>query len=214
MEEYEELIKQRNELLKKENILRNNRIVRDYYRLCAKVKGLEYKISKEKDKEKQKELSDKKDKAFGKVKLLKRNPVVKDYLEVQEELTKKNKKIKELEKNNKKVEYNKCNHIFIGDEENAYCLNCGLDSSVLNYDISDLNEQQRIMYEYLFENDVDTTDVIECDLELGKSVYKRIKEERPEIDDVLVRRCLEKTINDIKKDENKRAKRLTFNPNN
>ena len=118
----------------------------------------------------------------------------------------------------KKQNYDKCNHIFIGDNENSYCLNCGLDTRVLDIDEKYLDAESRIMNEYFWETDVDTSDEIICDLELAKAVYKKIKEKHPEVDDILVRKYLENALRDIKNIEvNKerqknRAKRLYLIP--
>ena len=218
MEKIETLIQKRNEVLKKVETLEKNKTVRDYFKLCAKVERLKAKILRTYDIQERKSLIKQKEETFGKVKLLKRNKAVRDYYISKIKLQEMNDEIIRMHKDLTIQKYNRCNHIFIGNGENSYCLNCGLDTRVLDIEERNLDPDSRIMADYLWENDVDTSDEIIYDLELAKAVYKKIKEKHPEVDDILVRKYLENALNDmqnIKVNEERqknRAKRLYLIP--
>ena len=167
---------------------------------------------------------------------LENNNVVKKYLDLcsqKEQLTNQQ---KDLYEKMKFKEYSSCEHIWVNvfnfsgyDRTYRYngCIKCGLDQSVLwlreeygsNFSTFVPFEKQ-VMFYFLRERFVSGTDTkIFCDLSLAKSIYSKIKEARPDIDDETAIKYLRVALDDIEKnkisDERKvsREKRLSLSPN-
>lgn len=129
----------------------------------------------------------------------------------------------------RKNEIKSCNHIWItskinydcfeGRSEHFYgCIKCGVNQTVLEKDRKYLSIVERIMYDYLIENycNKGIHSSVTCDLDLGKSIYLKIKEKHPDIDDETACKYFEIALDNIrdKKEsqdrKNNRAKRLSL----
>ena len=158
-----------------------------------------------------------KDQVLKEIKTLENDKTVKKYFRLKAKVERLNAKRERVYKQMKIEEYDTCNHLFVGNNGNSYCLNCGLDTSVLDSDGKFFDVDYKIMYDYLWSKDVDTSDEIECDIDLAKAIYKKIKENNPGIDDVLLMKYFENALNDIRNIEvneerqKNRAKRLSLN---
>lgn len=131
--------------------------------------------------------------------------------------------------------YSSCNHIWIiashdydSAEGRSYyyhgCIKCGLDRTVFRLmencnDLQLLTPEQRVMYDFMYGHCLGGKMLnTSCDLELAKSIYAKIKEAHPDIDDETAIKYLKVALADIKKikvnDERKksRAKRLAYKP--
>ena len=128
-------------------------------------------------------------------------------------------------------EYKKCQHIWVYDLYTSYngsfcgCIKCGLDQSIndIIYTFGDdvlLTEEEKIMYQFMKKNYVKTgicSDTY-CNLNLAKAIYKKIKENNPNISDKEALKYLEialDNIRNIKVNETRqesRAKRLSLSP--
>lgn len=165
------------------------------------------------------------------------NEKVKEYLELLRQLNKLDEQQKEFYKLIKIKEYSSCNHIWVtalhdydSIEGRSYnycgCIKCGLDRKVFhiieNYHNLDwLTFDQRIMYDFMKNNHyyhgIDTK--VQCDLDLAKAIYTKIKEVHPNIDDKTARKYFEIALDNIRhikvSHERKinRAKRLNLSPN-
>lgn len=178
-------------------------------------------------------------KLIEEIKFLENDERVKEYFR----LCKENKELVELQnqlyKEIKFAEYSSCNHIWVIDlhdydswEGRSYnthgCIKCGLDYRVFNFkeqchNIFYLPLEQQVMYEYLTsKSDVGksrniTTTRIMCDLDLGRAIYAKIKENYPDIEDDIALKYFKKALYDIRSirvsDERKanRARRLALN---
>lgn len=167
---------------------------------------------------------------------LRENFIVKRYLELIETnetlLNEKKELIREL----RLKEFNSCQHLWIitksdhdyieGRTEKFYgCVKCGLNQEVLNeansiYGTKYFNLEKQIMYDYLKKGICMKGYMLDvfCDFSLAKSIYKKIKEYNPDIDDETVCKYFEIALDNIRKikvsDERKenRAKRLSLSP--
>lgn len=127
--------------------------------------------------------------------------------------------------------YSSCNHIWIiashdydPIEGRSYdyhgCMKCGLDRTVFQLiengcSLQLLTPEQRIMYDFMHGRCLGGEIVNTlCDLELAKTIYAKIKEARPDIDDETAIKYFEVALADIKNDKRKesKAKRLTDKP--
>ena len=130
----------------------------------------------------------------------------------------------------KKEKYRECNHIFVVSkikydpsqcrQERSYgCIKCGLNSAVLDVKGKGISFEEQIMYDYLDEHQLKGkyTDYL-CDIELAKAIYSKIKENHPDIDDVLAQKYFEIALDNIRnidvseKRMKSRAKRLSLGP--
>lgn len=158
------------------------------------------------------------------LKQLKSNEIVKRYLELIKEDDNLYDKQLELYADMKKEEYDECDHILVYSKINydryegrTYrsfgCIKCGLDNSVLNEDRRWLPYDQKIMYDYLrkkYFNGIET-DIV-CDINLATSIYSKIKEAFPEIDDETAIKFFEIMLDNKKNTkENGSQKRLSLN---
>lgn len=155
----------------------------------------------------------------------------KELIELREVLRKHNEM---LYGNIKLQEYNECNHVLVTTSvENsidyecrsrAYygCIKCGLDESAVKgcYLSGDL-EAMKIYFrertrKYPLNNSIPGIRLGGCDLSLARSIYSRIKQKHPDIDDATAIKYFEKALGDIRNievnDERKesRAKRLNL----
>ena len=97
----------------------------------------------------------------------------------------------------------KCNH-YIMKETNLfkptikYCVKCGLSTDVLDSYSEELNELDRVRYDYLKENGlVGTDEGYCCDFALANEIYKRIKQSNPNIDDETAIKYLEIALDNM-----------------
>lgn len=144
---------------------------------------------------------------------------------------------KVLYKQMKVEEYTACNHIWVttlhdydSREGRSYnycgCMKCGLDGRVIHM-VENLGSfvecmplEKKIMYSFMrgryYKTGIDTK--VLCDLDLAKSIYAKIKEIHPDVDDETARKYFEVALDNIRKievsDERKasRARRLSLNP--
>ena len=163
------------------------------------------------------------------------NPVIQKYIELLDENQRLLNDQKELYKSMKFEEYSKCNHIFVTvsrerdyrEARNYYyegCIKCGLDQTVFyiaeTFDIEELNESQRIMYDYMYggagQDGIHTN--IRCNLELAKAIYLKIKENHPNTSDKNMVNYFKHALSSIRENEvsderkENRAKRLSLSP--
>ena len=156
--------------------------------------------------------------------------IIKQYLNLLIQKENINQKQKDLFKKIKNEEYSSCTHLWvetITDYNNSKtpfryhsCVKCGLDQGVI-YLINhgqNLSFEQKIMYDFLknqnLDNQITTT---KCDLELALSLYNKIKENHPNIDDRVMRKYMEIALDNMRQNENaqrkeKRIKRLNLTP--
>ena len=164
------------------------------------------------------------------LKLLKENDVVKKYFELKKQSENLYEKQLDLYKEMKRKEYECCKHILVYSviehdicEERTYrscgCIKCGLDESVLYQNGALLPFPRKVMYDYLDGRNLRGRETkIACDLDLAQSIYSKIKEAHPDIDDDMAVKYFEIALNDMRnikvseERENNRAKRLALNP--
>jgi len=171
------------------------------------------------------------------LKELRENPIVKRYFELNEKNDSLLNEQKKLIKQFKIEEFNSCQHLWVitksdhdyieGRTERFYgCVKCGLNQEVLTkvsgmYGTEFLTFEEQIILEYLENGRYMRGSVIpvSCDIDLAKSVYSKIKENNPDIDDETAQKYFEIALDNIRKtkvsDERKenRAKRLSLSPN-
>ena len=84
-------------------------------------------------------------------------------------------------------------------------MKCGLNENVRDRDISTLSEDQKIMLSYLqglsfgIEKGIETE--LTCNLDLAISIYSKIKEAKPDIDDELAAKYFKVALEDIRNKE-------------
>ena len=133
-----------------------------------------------------------------KINLLKNNIFFKSFFELIDEKSKIKFELANLYIKIKTNEFSTCKHVLIltrvdhdymeGRTYRYYgCIKCGLDQSVLsdNFSRNWLNDDQKIMYDYLQDHSLDNNinTGIHCDLELAKKIYSQIKKDHPNIYD-------------------------------
>lgn len=170
------------------------------------------------------------------IKALEENEIIKRYIE----LCKKSKQLiseaRKAYKGMKHTQYLMCNHLWVTSrfendsvECRTYnyfgCIKCGLDQSVFaKIEFSDdvvLSFEEKVMYDFMtsFYYHSGRHIGLACDLELGTAIYKKLKENNPNISNEDAIKYFERALNDIRNievnDERKksRAKRLSLNPN-
>ena len=177
-------------------------------------------------------VAEEREQIIDELKALREHPLVKRYLE----LTEKNDYLfteqKKLIKQFKLKEFDFCEHLWIVTKcEREYiegrtekfcgCVKCGLNQEVLHkaegiLGVEILTFEEQIMYDYLKNGIYLKGNIIpvSCDIDLARSIYLRIKENNPGIDDNTSRKYFEIALDNIRKtkvsDERKanRAKRL------
>lgn len=144
---------------------------------------------------------------------------------------------KKLIKQFKIEEFNSCKHLWvITKSDHDYiegrtdrfcgCIKCGLNQEVLNkangiFGTKFLTFEEQIMYDYLKSGIHMRGQMVpvSCDIDLARSVYSKIKENNPDIDNETAQKYFEIALDNIRKtkvtDERKenRAKRLSLSPN-
>lgn len=143
------------------------------------------------------------------------------------------KRLTKLYKQMKCKEYSEYNHIWVATvrefncfEQRRYlyrgCVKCGLNAGVFSSaNTSELSLDDKIMKDYIKKNrcndGIDTT--MECDIDLAKAIYSKIKEEYPDIDDETACRYFNAALYKIRKNrvsferEEDRAVGLSLSPN-
>ena len=164
------------------------------------------------------------------IKQLENSDIVKRYLDLKKECDRLYDKQISLYSAIKHEEYDECKHILVYSkvdfdryEGRTYryrgCIKCGLDNSVLGEENDYLLYSRKIMSNYLQKKHLEgiTIDVC-CDIDLATSIYSKIKEAHPNIDDKTAIKYFEIALDNIRNievnDERKvsRAKRLSLNP--
>ena len=164
---------------------------------------------------------------------------VKKYMELQKQKNSLVEQCNDLYRKIKMEEYESCQHILIKDPVEVGrvgryfgqpyfgCIKCGLTSKVLDLNLSreKLNSYPQIhaMYDYLNKNHAMLNHLkgiktnIDCDIDLARAIYARIKNAHPTIDDETAIKYLKIALNDIRNinvsNERKisRARRLSLN---
>lgn len=169
------------------------------------------------------------EKTIAELKKLEENEFVKKYLNLSDKCKDLRNQQKELYEKVRIEEFKHCDHIWVATlsdhdpmecrTERYYgCIKCGLNQIVYKYTWQMLDEEERIMYDFMnngsYMKGIRTS--IVCDLELAKAIYSKIKENHPNIDDNIAIKYLETALDDIRNikvsDERKenRAKRLSL----
>ncbi len=147
---------------------------------------------------------------------LEESEVVKRYLTLQEQREKIYKEENDLYRKLRIEQFDLCDHILVYTETvsedyggHTYrrkgCMKCGLNENVRDRDISTLSEDQKIMLSYLqglsfgIEKGIDTE--LTCNLDLAISIYSKIKEAKPDIDDELAAKYFKVALEDIRNKE-------------
>ena len=149
---------------------------------------------------------------------LKKNEVIKRFYELQNKNIKLANEQITLYKKLKVKEYDSCNHIWVntlhdydsceGRSDDYYgCIKCGLDQRVFEISsrlgsIDFLTLEQQTMYEYMYGRYVIYKGIntyIECDLDLARNFYAKLKEENKNINDEQVIDLLKNNLKLVKK---------------
>ena len=142
---------------------------------------------------------------------LKENEIIKKYLELKKENDSLYDKQMKLYRNICLEKYASCNHILVNskiiyDEYDGRtriysgCIKCGLDNSVLCEQGVVVPYANKIMVEFLkkhYLNGVDTGLI--CNIDLATSIYSRIMEAHPNIDDKLAIKYFKAALHNIRK---------------
>lgn len=128
--------------------------------------------------------------------------------------------------------YAECNHIWVVSdiERDSYegrtykysgCIKCGLEEIVMEksfYHSNNMNFEQRIMFDYMSNNQYKNglSSSVYCDLPCAQSIYQKIKQDHPAIEDELALKYFKialedmrhKKVNDQRKEES--AKKLSL----
>lgn len=183
------------------------------------------------------EIEDTRTKIISELKELEQDEKIKRYLQLKEDNERLYEEQKELIKEIKLAEYDSCNHIWITtkidrdtfegrSESFCGCIKCGLNQEVfekVHYPFYEtfLSLEDQLMYNHMrSKRGYKTGDIIQdrCDFSLAKSIYSRIKEKYPDIDNKTAIRYFEYALNGIRNtkvsEERKenRAKRLSLSP--
>ena len=200
-------------------------------------------------KEEYEALRERRRKVMDDLQILEENEPVKRYSELQKENEELGDQQIRLYKDMKEEEYDSCSHILIyskitdhwfkfPEHKSLGCIKCGLDSRACdmysssfslfpidwmnqNPDIIDLEEYKIMYFYFLKENSkfTGTNTGISCDISLAQSIYSKIKQAHPNIDDETAIKYFEYALDKIRStkvnDERKisRAKRLSLTPN-
>lgn len=164
------------------------------------------------------------------IKDLENYDVVKKYIELNDKAKLLEKKEKELYESFKNKEYDACDHVLVNTKivtdvydgdvyEYPGCIKCGLDSEVLCNNSDLLPMDKKVMYDYIIKHGIEGFKThIACDMDLASSIYTKIKEAHPDIDDELAVKYFDRALTDIREkkvsEERKisRAKRLVLKP--
>ena len=149
---------------------------------------------------------------------LKKNEVIKRFYELQNKNIKLANEQIILYKKLKVKEYDSCNHIWVntlhdyfsyeGRSDDYYgCIKCGLDQRVFEIvsrlgSIDYLTLEQQIMYDYMYGHYVTYKGInthLECDLDLARNFYTKLKEENKDIDDEQVVDLIKNNLKLVKK---------------
>lgn len=158
---------------------------------------------------------------------------VQEYLTLDDQRLKLESELSELYTVMKKEEFSKCSHIWIPVSKNVDyyegrsdidygCMKCGLDQRVLSASYPEfLSVDDKIMYNYLYQHYAIHQGIKShtlCDLDLARSMYSKIVEYHPEIDDVTALKYFEIALDNMRNirvtDDRKesRVKRLMLKP--
>ena len=174
---------------------------------------------------------------LDKINILAENESVKKYFSLCKQNNKLANQEMDLYKRIKVKEYSSCNHMWItilhdydraeGRSYNYYgCVKCGLNERpkyLMGWysNPDELKPDDKIMYDYLQNHGSLNGNIVKlfCDLNLANSIYSKIKNAHPNIDDETAIKFLKVALHNIRdinvSDERKksRAKRLSLNPN-
>ena len=173
-------------------------------------------------------------KVLNEIDTLKENDIVKKYFELCKRNSNLSRTEDELYSQIKTDDYTCCNHIWVNvlkdyDDYEGHtevywgCMKCGLDEKVIylmeyNYNYKSLDRDQKIMYNYIQDNYYNRGIHSKkfCNLDLAMSIYRKIKEKHPNIDDKTALKYFEIALDNIRNikvsDERKqsRSKRLSL----
>ena len=118
---------------------------------------------------------------------LKKNDVVKRYLELKAENYELIERKQGLLDRIKWYEYSSCEHILVklkNKKNHKFCIKCGLNTSKKNIDSSSLLPNERAMKKYLMYNEIEGLNSdYDCEANIGVAIYSRIRKAHPGIDD-------------------------------
>lgn len=158
---------------------------------------------------------------------------VQEYLTLDDQRLKLESELSELYTVMKKEEFSKCSHIWIPVSKNVDyyegrsdidygCMKCGLDQRVLSASYPEfLSVDDKIMYNYLRQHYAIHQGIKShtlCDLDLARSMYSKIVEYHPDIDDSTALKYFEIALDNMRNirvtDDRKesRVKRLMLKP--
>lgn len=158
---------------------------------------------------------------------------VQEYLTLDDQRLKLESELSELYTVMKKEEFSKCSHIWIPVSKNVDyyegrsdidygCMKCGLDQRVLSASYPEfLSVDDKIMYNYLYQHYAIHQGIKShtlCDLDLARSMYSKIVEYHPDIDDSTALKYFEIALDNMRNirvtDDRKesRVKRLMLKP--
>ena len=180
------------------------------------------------------EIVEERKKVLSEIDVLKENDIVKKYFELCKRNSNLSRTENELYSQIKQDDYTYCNHIWVNvlKDHDEYegtteiycgCIKCGLDEKILylmeyNPNYNSLTQDEKIMYDYMQDNYYNRGihSKVFCNLDLAMSIYKKIKEKHPNIDDKTALKYFEIALDNIRNikvnDERKedRAKRLSL----
>ena len=181
-------------------------------------------------KEEYEKISEQRETIKNAINWLESNIVVKKYLQLKKENDDLYTKQLVLYSVMKNEEYSECSHVLVNTNIENYgyggrkhrscgCIKCGLDNQVLDKEIILLTYNEKIKYNYLRKHSFyGKITEYSCDIDLATSIYSKIKEAHPEIDDETAIKYFEIALDNIRNipvsDERKanRAKRLLLDP--
>lgn len=169
-----------------------------------------------------------KEKISNEMNQLEEDENVKRYLELKRQSQNLYDKQLYLYESIKMEEYESCSHILVYSKidcdrlgghiyRRCGCIKCRLDNSILDNDRKYLSIDEKIMYNYLMKNNLNGTHTkLACDIVFAHTIYSKIKDAYPDIDDKTTIEYFEKALDDIRNinrnDEQNvdRTKKLSF----
>lgn len=163
-------------------------------------------IKKEYDK-----VSNKLEEINSEIKRLEKYKTVIKYIQMNKETRKLLTKKSELYKDLKYEEYDSCNHLLVYTKiENDYwegrtykhcgCIKCGLDCSIKDENINYMTFDEKINYKYLMNHYLNGKLIdVSCNIYLAHSIYEKIKEQNPDIDDETIIKYFKIELENIEK---------------
>lgn len=161
---------------------------------------------------------------------LESNSKVQQYLELRSKKQRLTEKRSKVYIDMKNYEYSSCEHVLVSSKVKndlrgrtykiCGCIKCGLNEEVISK--KNLSFKESVMFEYLKKNGLYIKGKrisLDCDLSLGRAIYRKIYENNKDIDTDTLIKYFERSLAHIRKhkvsEERKanRAKRLLLKPN-